>query len=44
MIEGGWAYVIAAYAVTLLGLGALALWVFARARAWARRAKDLEPR
>lgn len=44
MIEGGWPFVIAAYAVTSLGLGALALMVVLRAARWARQARDLEKR
>lgn len=44
MIEGGWSFVAAAYAVTFTGIGALALIAFLRARAWAKRARELEPR
>lgn len=44
MIEGGWPYVIAAYAVTSLGLGALALTIILRARRWSRQARELEKR
>lgn len=42
MIEGGWPFINAAYAVTVIGLGAGALVVFLRARHWAKRARDLE--
>ncbi len=44
MIEGGWAYVVSAYAATVIGLAALALTAFLRARHWARRARDLDQR
>ncbi len=44
MIEGGWAYVVAAYAVAGLALGGLALWVALRARYWAKQARKLEPK
>lgn len=44
MIEGGWAYVAAAYAVTVIGLGGLAAAAFLRADHWARRARDLDQR
>lgn len=44
MIEGGWSFIYAAYAITALGLGGLALTTFLRARAWARRARDLDQR
>lgn len=42
MIEGGWAFINAAYAVTVLGLGTGALIVFLRARHWAKRARELD--
>ena len=41
MIEGGWAYIWAAYAVTLVALGALAGVVIWRLRFWAARAREL---
>jgi hypothetical protein len=44
MIEGVWAYVTPAYALTIIGLGALALATFLRARHWAARARDLDRR
>jgi hypothetical protein len=44
VIEGGWAYVIPAYAATTVGLGALALAIFLGARRWAARARALEER
>ena len=42
MIEGGWNFVIGAYAVTLSGLAVLALTVVLRARHWARQARELD--
>ena len=42
MISGGWNFVIAAYLVTLGGLAALAITIALRARAWAKRAKQLD--
>jgi heme exporter protein CcmD len=42
VIEGGWNFVAPAYAATVLGLGALALVIFLRARHWARRVRELE--
>ncbi len=42
MISGGWNFVIAAYAVTLGGLAVLAIVVMVRARAWAKRARELD--
>lgn len=42
MISGGWNFVIAAYGVTLGGLAALAIVVALRARAWAKRARELD--
>jgi heme exporter protein D len=42
MIQGGWSYVWAAYAVTVSGLAALALIVTLQARRWAARARALE--
>ena len=42
MISGGWNFVIAAYVVTLGGLAVLAITVALRARAWARRAQELD--
>ncbi len=42
MIEGGWAYVYAAYAVTGLALAGAALVVALRARHWAKQARKLD--
>lgn len=42
MISGGWNFVIAAYVVTLGGLAVLAIIVVLRARAWAKRARELD--
>lgn len=42
MIAGGWPYIWAAYAVTLLCLGALALGIVLHLRLWARRARALD--
>lgn len=42
MISGGWNFVIAAYAVTLGGLAVLAVTVALRARAWSKRARELD--
>ncbi len=42
MIEGGWAFVVAAYAVTISALIVLAAVVMLRARRWAKQAKELE--
>jgi heme exporter protein CcmD len=42
MIEGGWAYVWAAYALALGALGVLALLVLLRLRHWAKRARELD--
>ena len=42
MISGGWNFVIAAYGVTLGALGVLAIVVALRARAWAKRARELD--
>ena len=43
MIEGGWSFVVAAYAITATALVALVaiLWRWA---VWARRARELEQR
>ncbi len=41
MIEGGWNFVYAAYAVAGLSLVTLAVVVALRLRHWAKRAKDL---
>jgi hypothetical protein len=41
MIEGGWNFVYAAYAVAGVALAVLAAIVVLRLRHWARRAKDL---
>jgi uncharacterized iron-regulated membrane protein len=41
MIEGGWNFVWAAYAIALGGLGLLTLVVLARLR-WSRRARELD--
>jgi hypothetical protein len=42
MIEGGWPFINAAYAVTVLALGAAVLIVYLRARHWAKRAGELD--
>lgn len=42
MIEGGWDFIWGAYAITLGGLGVLAIVVVARLRAWSRRARELD--
>lgn len=42
MIEGGWPFVTAAYAVVALALFALAASILLRARHWAREARKLE--
>jgi hypothetical protein len=44
MIEGGWAYIWAAYAVALGALAALALVVTSRLAHWARAARALTER
>lgn len=41
MIEGGWSFVYAAYAVAGVALAGLAALVVLRLRHWAKRAKDL---
>lgn len=41
MIEGGWEYIWASYAVTVVGLGAAALVAALRLRHWAKRAREL---
>jgi hypothetical protein len=42
MIEGGWSYIYASYALTVALLGGLALVVALRALYWARQARKLE--
>ncbi|MEZ6024474.1 MAG: heme exporter protein CcmD [Hyphomonadaceae bacterium] len=42
MIEGGWQFVVASYALTVASLGGLALVVVLRLRTWAKRAAALE--
>jgi heme exporter protein CcmD len=42
MIEGGWAYIWPAYAITLGAIGVLTIVVLMRLRAWSRRAGKLE--
>jgi heme exporter protein CcmD len=42
MIEGGWSFVWAAYALTFAALVVLALVVVLRLRHWARRAHELD--
>lgn len=42
MIDGGWPYVLAAYAVAGAALFVLAAIVLASARRWSREAKKLE--
>lgn len=41
MIEGGWAFIWASYAVTVAGLGVAAIVVALRLRHWARAARAL---
>ncbi|MEZ5995905.1 MAG: hypothetical protein R3C25_09120 [Hyphomonadaceae bacterium] len=42
MIEGGWSFIWAAYAVALCALTALSAAALVRLRHWARRARDLK--
>lgn len=42
MIAGGWPFIYAAYALTVVSLGGLALVVLLRARRWSREARKLE--
>lgn len=42
MIEGGWPFIWAAYALTIGGLAILALVVVLRLRYWASRARKLD--
>ena len=42
MIEGGWEYVVPAYAIALGALAALVIAVALHTRRWAKRAKALE--
>lgn len=42
MIEGGWAYIWASYAVTSVVVAGLAVVVLARLRHWSRRARSLD--
>lgn len=42
MIEGGWPFVWAAYAVTLAPLAVLAIVIVLRLRHWASQARELE--
>lgn len=44
MIEGGWSFVWAAYALTGGALGLLVLIIMWRSRHWAKRARELEQR
>jgi heme exporter protein D len=44
MIEGGWAYIWSAYALTLIALGVLAVFITWRLAYWSKRARDLERR
>jgi hypothetical protein len=44
MIEGALSYVIAAYAVTIAGLGGLVVVALLSARRWARLARALDER
>ncbi len=43
-MTGGWPFVIAAYAVALIGVGALTTWAYAAMRRAERRAEDLRER
>jgi heme exporter protein CcmD len=42
MVEGGWPFVWAAYALTIAPMAALSVIVALRARHWARQARALE--
>jgi hypothetical protein len=42
MIEGGWPYIWASYAVTLVVVGGLTAIVLARLRHWSGRARSLD--
>ena len=42
IIQGGWDYVVPAYAIALAALAALVIAVALNARRWAKRAKALE--
>lgn len=42
MIEGGWSFVWAAYAIALGGFGVLAIVVIAQLRTWSARARELD--
>lgn len=42
MIEGGWPFVYAAYALTVGSLGVLAVVTVLRLRAWTKRAAELD--
>ncbi len=42
MIEGGWTFVWAAYAIALGSLGVLTLVVLTRLQSWSRRARELD--
>lgn len=44
MIEGGWSFVVAAYAITATALVALIAIILWRWAVWARRARELEQR
>jgi heme exporter protein CcmD len=44
MIAGGWSFIYAAYALTVLLLGGLAVIVLLRARHWSREARKLDKR
>ena len=42
MIEGGWEFVSAAYAVAIGAIGVMTAIVVVRLNAWARRARELD--
>jgi hypothetical protein len=42
VIEGGWGYIWAAYALALGAIGVLTAVVLARLRTWTARARDLD--
>jgi len=42
MIEGGWSFVWASYAIAVGALGVLTFVVLARLQSWSRRARELD--